>query len=217
LSFFPPPFFVHVGPVQTTILSRLLAFIMSEAGAARRCTDCDTHAPGLRSAGFATVAKPAAPPHISAIAAARRPILSWCPAAGQKSNSLLVTPVSIIQANGTAEEAGRRRLEGLRRPAPVRDCRAGREPGIVGHGAVVFVSAHVRRRSRRWARVARCFSAAPLVKDHAEHARPPPCVFGMRRPLRHRTMHCGGRGRRRVAALHALFTSPPPPLFPVFD
>jgi len=169
LSFFPPPFFVHVGPVQTTILSRLFAFIMSEAGA------------------------------------------------GQKSNSLLVTPVSIIQANGTAEEAGRRRLEGLRRPAPVRDCRAGREPGIVGHGAVVFVSAHVRRRSRRWARVARCFSAAPLVKDHAEHARPPPCVFGMRRPLRHRTMHCGGRGRRRVAALHALFTSPPPPLFPVFD
>ena len=118
LSFFPPPFFVHVGPVQTTILSRLLAFIMSEAGAARRCTDCDTHAPGLRSAGFDTVAKPAAPPHISAIAAARRPILSWCPAAGQKSNSLLVTPVSIIQANGTAEEAGRRRLEGLRRPAP---------------------------------------------------------------------------------------------------
>ena len=69
-SFFPPPFLLHVGPVQTTIFSRLLAFIMSEAvGAARRCAD--THAPGLRSAGLATVAKPAAPPHSSAITDAR--------------------------------------------------------------------------------------------------------------------------------------------------
>ena len=76
LSFFPPPFFVHVGPVQTTIFSRLLAFIMSEAvGAARRCADA--HVPGLRSAGLATVAKPAAPPHRSAITDARCIMLSW--------------------------------------------------------------------------------------------------------------------------------------------
>ena len=43
---------------------------------------------------------------------------------------------------------------------------------------VVFASARLRRRSRRWTRVVRCcFSAAPLVQDDAEHARAPPlCV-----------------------------------------
>ena len=182
---------------------------MSEAvGAARRCADA--HAPGLRSAGLTTVEKPAAPPHKSAITAARRPM---CTPIGflecQKSIRGRNEPVSVARSRYTRQRSSGVQGQERGRAAEAGVTRAGREPGTVGHGAVAFVSAHLRRRSRRWTRVARCcFSAAPLVQDNSEHARPHPSVFGIGRSLRHRTPHCGGRGGRRVTAWHALFTSP---------